>query len=244
MGLNPKILAVYKQVLDFEEDKTELNIEIKNVGSADLNWSVNEVNDTFITLSQSSGKVSVNGTTTVKVTLKRSAMTEDLNTAFNVSDGVNNVQVVVKATYVFVEDYSSAVVNSCDTRIIPEIVSCKREGTSVIFAFRLTNKGLGLINSFRIWTGYYGDSIIYDDLGTNYKYNSTIIEFRGESNNGSNVNVSASFPEDVPCNGTVTIINVPANAKKIFCLLKVSNGSYASFNKGTDRIEFKQVPIY
>lgn len=241
---NAAKMTVSPLELDFEEDKTELNIEIKNVGSADLNWSVNEVNDTFITLSQSSGKVSVNGTTTVKVTLKRSAMTEDLNTAFNVSDGVNNVQVVVKATYVFVEDYSSAVVNSCDTRIIPEIVSCKREGTSVIFAFRLTNKGLGLINSFRIRTGYYGDSIIYDDLGTNYKYNSTIIEFRGESNNGSNVDVSASFPEDVPCNGTVTIINVPANAKKIFCLLKVSNGYSASFNKGTDRIEFKQVPIY
>lgn len=241
---NAAKMTVSPLELDFEEDKTELNIEIKNVGSADLNWSVNEVNDTFITLSQSSGKVSVNGTTTVKVTLKRSAMTEDLNTAFNVSDGVNNVQVVVKATYVFVEDYSSAVVNSCDTRIIPEIVSCKREGTSVIFAFRLTNKGLGLINNFRIWSGYYGDSIIYDDLGTNYKYNSTIIEFRGESNNGSSVDVSASFPEDVPCNGTVTIINVPANAKKIFCLLKVTNGYSASFNKGTDRIEFKQVPIY
>lgn len=242
---NAAKMTVSPLELDFEEDKTELNIEIKNVGSADLNWSVNEVNDTFITLSQSSGKVSVNGTTTVKVTLKRSAMTEDLNTAFNVSDGVNNVQVVVKATYVFVEDYSSAVVNSCDTRIIPEIVSCKREGTSVIFAFRLTNKGLGLINSFRIWSGYDGDdSIIYDDLGTNYNYNSTIIEFRGESNNGNNVNISASFPEDVPCNGTVTIINVPANAKKIFCLLKVTNGYSASFNKGTDRIEFKQVPIY
>ncbi len=241
---NAAKMTVSPLELDFEEDKTELNIEIKNVGSADLNWSVNEVNDTFITLSQSSGKVSVNGTTTVKVTLKRSAMTEDLNTAFNVSDGVNNVQVVVRATYVFVEDYSSAVVNSCDTRIIPEIVSCKREGTSVIFAFRLTNKGLGLINNFRIWSGYNGHSIIYDDLGTNYKYNSTIIEFRGESNNGSSVDVSASFPEDVPCNGTVTIINVPANAKKIFCLLKVTNGYSASFNKGTDRIEFKQVPIY
>ena len=64
---------------------------------------------------------------------------------------------------------------------------------------------------------------------------------------GSSVNdhISISFPEDVPCQGSVTLFDVPETASKAYFLLEVMAYNHSnSFNRGTKRIEFKNVPIY
>lgn len=147
-----------------------------------------------------------------------------------------------------VEDYSSATVTSCDHRVDAEIVSCYRSGSSVVFTYTLTNNGLGNVNDWRIYTPNSMSlisggtrSMIYDDTGKEYGY--PTMTFRNATVAGSNM-LTTTFPEDVPCKGTVTVTDVPAEAKKLTAIIGVYAYPNTTYNMADSKVTFKNVPIY
>ena len=235
------MMSITPTFLDFGENSTSKTFTISNSGNADLHWSLTNANNDCLNYSATSGTINPAGSTTVTVTLNRAAMHTDLNTSIAVSDGNSTQSVTIKATYVYVEDYSSAIVESCDNNLKAEIVSCKRNGTKVEFNFKLTNTGLGDINDFRIEGNSGSTTIIFDDLGNSYT-NQTITLGSSTSTSGYTL-VSSPLLEYVPCNGRVVVTNVPDEANALTIKLQV----YA-YNAGVlqnrDYINFKNVPIY
>lgn len=146
------------------------------------------------------------------------------------------------------EDYTSAIVTSCDYRVDAEIVSCKRSGSSVIFSYTLTNNGLGYVNDWRIvppssMSVIQGGtrSLITDSEGNEYPY--PTMTFRTASTTGTNI-MTTSFPEDTPCKGTVTIKDVPSSVKKITAVIGVYAYPNSQFNMADSKVTFKNVPVY
>ena len=232
------IMNVSPTVLDFGDSSTSKTFTISNSGSADLNWSLTNASNECLSYSTTSGTISPAGSTTVTVTLNRAAMHTDLNTSIGVSDGTNSQSITIKATYVYVEDYSSATIESCSSDVKAEIISCKRNGSNVVFTYKLTNSGLGDVNiQIKPAENYTGASVIFDDLGNSY--NRQYMTFRNQGNAYSNA-IGVAFPEDVPCTGTVTVQNVPDEATK----LTVKLGVWINQTLGNTYISFKNVPIY
>lgn len=232
------IMNVTPSILDFGDSSTSKTFTISNSGSADLHWSLTNASNECLSYSTTSGTISPAGSTTVTVTLNRAAMHTDLNTSIGVSDGTNSQSITIKATYVYVEDYSSAKIESCSSDVKAEIVSCKRNGSNVVFTYKLTNSGLGDVNiQIKPAENYTGASVIFDDLGNSY--NRQYMTFRDQGNAYSNT-IGVAFPEDVPCTGTVTVQNVPDEATK----LTVKLGVWINQTLGNTYISFKNVPIY
>lgn len=232
------IMNVTPSVLDFGDSSISKTFTINNSGSADLHWSLTNATNECLSFSTTSGTISPAGGTAVTVTLNRAAMHADMNTIIGISDGTSTQSVTIKAAYVYVEDYSSATVESCSSQVKAEIVSCSRSGSDVIFTYRLTNLGLGEVNiQIKPAENYTGASVIFDDLGNSY--NRQYMTFRGSGNAYSN-SVSGAFPEEVPCTGTVTVQDVPKSAKT----LTVKLGVWINQTLGNTYISFKNVPIY
>lgn len=232
------IMNVTPTMLDFGDSSTSKTFTISNSGSADLHWSLTNATNECLSYSTTSGTISPAGNTTVTVTLNRAAMHTDLNTSIGVSDGTNSQSITIKATYVYVEDYSSAKIESCSSDVKAEIVSCKRNGSNVVFTYKLTNSGLGDVNiQIKPAENYTGASVIFDDLGNSY--NRQYMTFRDQGNAYSNT-IGVAFPEDVPCTGTVTVQNVPDEATN----LTVKLGVWINQTLGNTYISFKNVPIY
>ena len=232
------IMNVTPSILDFGDSSTSKTFTISNSGSADLHWSLTNASNECLSYSTTSGTISPAGSTTVTVTLNRAAMHTDMNTVIGISDGNNTQSVTIKATYVYVEDYSSAKIESCGSDVKAEIVSCKRNGSNVVFTYKLTNSGLGDVNiQIKPAENYTGASVIFDDLGNSY--NRQYMTFRDQGNAYSNA-IGVAFPEDVPCTGTVTVQNVPDEATN----LTVKLGVWINQTLGNTYISFKNVPIY
>lgn len=232
------IMNVTPTMLDFGDSSTSKTFTISNSGSADLHWSLTNASNECLSYSTTSGTISPAGSTTVTVTLNRAAMHTDMNTVIGVSDGNNTQSVTIKATYVYVEDYSSAKIESCSSDVKAEIISCKRNGSNVVFTYKLTNMGLGDINiQIKPAESYTNATIIMDNLGNSYfrQY----MTFRDQGNAYSNT-IGVAFPEDVPCTGTVTVQNVPDEATN----LTVKLGVWINQTLGNTYISFKDVPIY
>ena len=146
------------------------------------------------------------------------------------------------------EDYSSATIISCDYRVDAEIVSCKKSGSSVIFTYTLTNNGFGDINDWRIYppsslSVIQGGtrSLITDNEGNEYPY--PTMTFRSASTTGSNV-INTSFPEGIPCKGTVTIKDVPYSIKTITAQIGVYAYPNSTYHMSDSKVTFKNVPVY
>lgn len=232
------IMNVTPTMLDFGDSSTSKTFTISNSGSADLHWSLTNASNECLSYSTTSGTISPAGNTTVTVTLNRAAMHTDMNTVIGISDGTNSQSVTIKATYVYVEDYSSAKIESCSSDVKAEIVSCKHNGTDVVFTYKLTNTGLGEVNiQIKPAENYTGASVIFDDLGNSY--NRQYMTFRNQGNAWSNA-IGVAFPEGVPCTGTVTVQNVPKSATT----LTVKLGVWINQIMGNTYISFKNVPIY
>lgn len=232
------MMSITPTFLDFGENSTSKTFTISNSGNADLHWSLTNANNDCLNYSATSGTINPAGSTTVTVTLNRAVMHTDLNTSIAVSDGNSTQSVTIKATYVYVEDYSSAIVESCDNNLKAEIVSCKRNGTAVVFTYKLTNTGLGDVNiQIKPAESYTNATIIMDNLGNSYfrQY----MTFRDQGNAYSNT-IGVAFPEDVPCTGTVMVQNVPDEATN----LTVKLGVWINQTLGNTYISFKNVPIY
>ena len=195
----------------------------------------------MLSFSAYSGTVSPGGKNTVTVTLDRTAMHTDLNLSIGVSDGSSTQSITIKATYVYVEDYSSAIIESFDNRLKCDIVSCKRNGSKVEFKFKLTNTGYGDISQFTLWANSGNNTIIYDNLGNQYEYQKMSL---GNQSSYSN-SLVVPLLEYVGCNGSISIENVPANAETFTIKLCVSGYEPAKGNLFiNEHISIKNLPIY
>ncbi len=236
------IMNVSPTVLDFGDSSTSKTFTISNSGSADLNWSLTNASNECLSYSTTSGTISPAGSTTVTVTLTRAAMHTDMNTVIGVSDGNNTQSVTIKATYVYVEDYSSAIIESFDNRLKCDIVSCKRNGSKVEFNFKLTNVGFGDISQFTLQASYGSYTIIYDNLGNQYEKQAMSLGNQSDSGYG---NIRVPLLEYVGCNGSISIENVPANAERLTIKLCVSGYDPSKGNLFTnEHISIKNLPIY
>ena len=236
------IMNVSPTVLDFGDSSTSKTFTISNSGSADLNWSLTNASNECLSYSTTSGTISPAGSTTVTVTLNRAAMHTDMNTVIGVSDGNNTQSVTIKATYVYVEDYSSAIIESFDNRLKCDIVSCKRNGSKVEFKFKLTNVGFGDISQFTLQASYGSYTIIYDNLGNQYEKQAMSLGNQSDSGYG---NIRVPLLEYVGCNGSISIENVPANAETLTIKLCVSGYDPSKGNLFiNEHISIKNLPIY
>ncbi len=237
--------------LDFGTSDNELILEIINMpeATANLRWEIDSYPD-CISIPFTSGELEPGYYHELKITLNRSAMTSDLNDSIIIRDLDDNeyyYRIIVTATNVVEESYSSASVTTCDSRVKAEIVSCKRTGSTVVFTYRLMNIGLGTVDSWRIYptnslsliNGGYR-STVFDNLGNEYFY--SLFTFRNSSSK-ENV-IGTAFPEDTPCTGTVTVYNVPDNASTLTIMLGVFAYPDQSYNLADKRIYFKNIPIY
>lgn len=146
------------------------------------------------------------------------------------------------------EDYSSATVISCDSRVEAKIVSCKRSGSSVVFTYTLINNGLGTVNDWRIYPPWAVSiiqggtrSLITDNELNEYPY--PTMTFRTSSTTVSNI-VTTSFPEGVACKGTVTITDVPDGITHINAIIGVYAYPNSTYNMADSKVTFKNVPLY
>ncbi len=218
-----------------------------------------------------SGRIDMGGSAVVKVMVDRDAITQDETTFITFVAGGNSqtIMVSVETTLddsgntggndggstdgddggdVVIEDYSSASVESGDYRIVADIVSCRRSGSTVTFTYTLRNEGLGSLNDFRIYTtnsnslinGAYR-TVITDDNFNNYIESS--YTFNGQSTSQSYVLV-ASFPEMVNCKGTVVVKNFDRSAQKLSVILGVWAYDIYPDALADPRIYFEDVPVY
>ena len=236
------IMNVTPSILDFGDSSTSKTFTISNSGSADLHWSLTNASNECLSYSTTSGTISPAGNTTVTVTLNRAAMHTDMNTVIGISDGTNSQSVTIKATYVYVEDYSSAIIESFDNRLKCDIVSCKRNGSKVEFKFKLTNVGFGDISQFTLNASFGSYTIIYDNLGNQYEKQAMSLGNQSDSGYG---NIRVPLLEYVGCNGSISIENVPANAETLTIKLCVSGYDPSKGNLFTnEHISIKNLPIY
>lgn len=258
--------------LNFGKQYSELTLTISNIGTAgSIDWSITGITKAWLNVTPASGRIDMGGSAVVKVMVDRDAITQDETTFITFVAGGNSqtIMVSVETTLddsgntggndggstdgddggdVVIEDYSSASVESGDYRIVADIVSCRRSGSTVTFTYTLRNEGLGSLNDFRIYTtnsnslinGAYR-TVITDDNFNNYIESS--YTFNGQSTSQSYVLV-ASFPEMVNCKGTVVVKNFDRSAQKLSVILGVWAYDIYPDALADPRIYFENVPVY
>ena len=258
--------------LNFGKQYSELTLTISNIGTAgSVDWSITGITKAWLNVTPASGRIDMGGSAVVKVMVDRDAITQDETTFITFVAGGNSqtIMVSVETTLddsgntggndggstdgddggdVVIEDYSSASVESGDYRIVADIVSCRRSGSTVTFTYTLRNEGLGSLNDFRIYTtnsnslinGAYR-TVITDDNFNNYIESS--YTFNGQSTSQSYVLV-ASFPEMVNCKGTVVVKNFDRSAQKLSVILGVWAYDIYPDALADPRIYFEDVPVY
>ncbi len=259
-------IQLSKSILDFDTNYSELTLSLRNIGnSGSVSWSISGINVSWLSVSPQQGITAMGKSSEIKVFIDRSKITSSRSTSFiiNAAGGSKAVTVLVSTQSSGgnqggntpddddtpgKEDYSSATITSCDYRVDAKIVSCKRSGSSVTFIYTLTNNGMGYVNDWRIYPPSSMSlisggtrSMITDNTGTEYPY--PTMTFRSSSTTGSNL-INTSFPEDVACQGSVTIKNVPSSATKITALIGVYAYPNTYYNMGDSKVIFKNVPIY
>ena len=93
-------MTVTPTVLDFGTELSELSLDIRNTGNAELNYNVSGLTTEYLTLSASSGTVPAGGNQVLQVKLNRELMPETVNTTFILSDGTKETVITVTATKV------------------------------------------------------------------------------------------------------------------------------------------------
>lgn len=255
--------------LDFGTENTELPFEIRNTAgsaAADLEWKISDVTVGWLSFSRDNGTTVAGGQTSVIARVDRSLVTSDTSTVFTVDAGNGQS----KSVTVFVgyeggdvpgggdepgggdnpgeEDYSSATVESGDSRITAEILSCKRSGSSVTLTYVLKNEDLGDINDFRIYTTNSISLIsgAYRTVITDENYNSYInsdYTFNGAYQSQNHV-LNSTFPEGTGCRGTVTVKNFDLSSEYLTVILGIWCYDLYPDQLADPRIYFENVPVY
>jgi len=267
-------IRLSSNILDFDTSYSELTFSIRNTGNAGtVSWYISGLDVSWLSVSPMRGETAMGQSSEVKAKIDRGAVASSQTTYFliNAAGGSQSVTVSVRKAGSsggdqgggdqgggdqgggnqgggsVDEDYSSATVSPCDYRIEAAIVSCKRSGSTVVFTYTLTNNGLGEINDWRMYPPDYYPvisggylSVITDSEGNEYR--SPGMTFRGQSN--PNHVLTTSFPEGMPCKGTVTLTSVPASVKSLTVMLGVYAYPDSQYRLQDKRIYFKNIPVY
>lgn len=255
--------------LNFGKQYSELTLTITNVGTAgSIDWSITGITEAWLNVTPSSGRINMGNSAVVKVRIDRNAITQDKTTFITLTAAGNSqtIRVSVEATSedsgntggdnegstgggdVTNEDYSSANVESGDNRIIANIESCRRSGSTVTFTYTLRNDGLGSVNDFRIYTTN-SNSLInggYRTVITDENYNNYVesnYTFNGQSSSQSYV-LTSTFPERVNCKGTIVVKNFDRSSEKLTVILGVWPYDIWPDALADPRIYFENVPVY
>ncbi|HIZ85258.1 MAG TPA: carboxypeptidase-like regulatory domain-containing protein [Candidatus Coprenecus stercoravium] len=242
--------------LDFGATKTQLSFNILNTAqTADLNWETSDVPE-WLSVNPSNGTTRAGRYTTVTVTVNRNRIDKSVSDAFYINAGGIREIVMVTADYVPAgggggndddpeEDYSSATVRSGDERIKAEIVSCRRNGTTVTFNYTLLNAGCGELVYFHIHQcqGYNTPYTTITDENYN-QYKDYTYSFNGIREEGTAGHaLSASFPEYVKVPGSFIVRDVDPDSKYLTITIGIS-AALIEEPFSDPRIYFENVPIY
>ena len=240
-------MVISPKSISFGELSTSRTFTIENVGNETLSWTIEGDTPSALTVTPRYGTVAPNSSQMVTVNLNRDNISTLFNASIYVSDGSNTQTVSVTATKPIVEDYSTATIKSFDSRIVPTIVSCKRNADQVTFKYKLRNVGMGDINyGFTIHTPQYKHlatahcrTTITDNLDN--WYTSATMTFATQSVPASNTAkpLTADFNEGISYPGEVTITEVPESATSI----NITLGVCINFTQN-GKIDFKNIPIY
>ena len=152
--------------------------------------------------------------------------------------------ITIKMTRTVVEDYSSVIIESFDNKLKADIISCRRNGSTVEFKFQLTSVGFGDIE-VTIY-GNQGNSnttIIADNLGN--LYSGSVLTLGTQSNYSyTNGYVKSPLLEYVPVKGSVAVPDVPNNAEFLHIKLNLSVWGNGNYITNGDWIKFSNIPIY
>ena len=225
--------------IDFGKEKTSATVTLKAHYGSFAYTAELDGNPSWVSLDKASGTLedyeTSGKTETLTLSVDRTRMSSsEAESTLIVRAGDDVLRVALKASREQIEDYSSATVITCDSRIDVKILSCKWSGTSVVFNYSLTNTGLGDLRDFSIGSKNY--STIFDDKGN--EYTSWTITFRDDDDG-----YYVRFPEGPECKGSITIKNVPNDVKTLTYLLSAYCANAGATFAG-DRISFKNVPIF
>lgn len=247
--------------LNFDTTYNELTFEIRNTGtSGPVEWSITGIHAAWLTVTPMSGTTDMGKSSSVKVSVNRSLITENTSALFtvNAAGGSKSIMVSVRTNNGdnngggnvgggTTEDYSSAVITSCDYRILVKIIDCKRSGSSVLFNYTLTNTGWEILNSFNmLHPDYYYNApsgqktYIYDDLGNEY---TDVTLYIGNAYTSSSI-VFNSLPKDLPRKCSITIKDVSSAAKTLTLRLACFAEPTYQFDFGSEVIKFDNLPVY
>lgn len=247
--------------LNFDSSYSELTFDILNIGtSGDITWRITEITVDWLNVSPMTGTTSMGKSSSVKVSVNRSLLSEDSTTVFHVeaAGGSYSVMVTVKAANSDNPDngdhennggnpdYSSAKITSCDQRVLVKLIDCVRLGTTVTMNYTLTNDGLGTCNDFRIMapghqTPTGAITYAYDDGGNSF-LNDFTVTF-GNSSSTWNL-VSGSLPPNAPVNCSLVIKGVPEDAKILNFVIACYAYPNSQYNLTREEVDILNVPIY
>lgn len=235
--------------IDFGKEQGSATVTLKAHYGSFAYTAELEGNPAWVSLDKTSGTLEdyeTSGKTgTLTLTVDRTKMTsnEEASTLI-VRAGESVLRVALKISREQVEDYSSATVITCDSRVVAKIVSCKWSGSSVVFNYTLTNNGLGDVNDFRICYPQNNShpTTIFDDKGNEYIY--PYMTFRDQKSEYGNLSsfFGTKFPEGPECKGSITLKNVPSDVKSVTYTIGVY--VYNGVRLDGDKISFKNVPVF
>lgn len=253
LNIKPIVTASTKEI-EFGLNATTKTLTLTNSSSVDAAWQLFETSTyrlpSWLSMSPKSGTISRNGRQDITLTVDRSKLTSDYDVyVLGIEGKFDDISVTVTVERApQAENYSSASISSCDSRVVAEIVGCHRYGNTVTFDYTLTNKGLGTVNDWRIYPPKSMSliqggtrSVVWTSDGTSYDY--PTMTFNGKSTSGSNV-INTTFPEGPKVSGSVTITGVSTSAKEFNLTLGVYAYPNSYYNMASSAIKFTNVPIY
>lgn len=81
------IMNIEPEILDFGKESSAASFTISNTGKGELNWSIEDINESSLSATPTEGKIVAGSSQTVNVLLDRDSMPEELNATLTISDG-------------------------------------------------------------------------------------------------------------------------------------------------------------
>lgn len=247
---------------DFGKTKNSITLTMTNNSAVEARWEFFEdvPLPLWLSISKRSGTIAPHSSDKIELKADRSRLTESKDESFIAFVGnFNNILLDYSIEKEggstpdpgtdpeIPEDYSSARVYSCDSRVTAKIVSCRRSGKNIELVYTLTNNGMGTVNDWRIYppksmsliSGGTRSVVWTDSKSWDYPY----MEFNGKSTTGTNV-ISTTFPQGPAVRGVVRVEGAANSDKKLNLILGVYAYPNSYYNMSSSSVDFYDIPIY
>ncbi len=251
-------LELSSALLDFGTDKSEISVDIENTGNlGDIDWEVTSISESWLQVLPASGTLSMGKTATLKVLVDRNAITQSKQTAFTIKAADKEYVVTVKVSYQSTGggnegggndggdgSVPEGTITSEDSRIIGELTSVKRNGTTVTVEYTLRNDGIGDMEDFHIYTCVGDDykyTKIYDEEFNNYETTEFIFHDTKPQDSYKRY-VRTRFPEKVKIAGKIVIRDFAETSEWMNIEMRIGSG-YSDPELEGSYIYFKNLKI-